>query len=246
MKFVIHRIFNGALLEQLNDDQHKAVTNILFSSTNHLPHLLIGPPGKFTVRSILIQNFMSKSPNLFSLYRFQGTGKTQTLLALVEQIVRTTKQNVLFCAPTNDACDEITMQLIRVLNTGELYRFYATSNKFIKSKQQILEVSNFTGTAVYYPPLDTLYKYRVVICTIENAGFLTRARINADWNGQNFKYVIIDDCATVHETMTFIPIAGNMPLTLWFAPTLFDFVRHVNFRFMYVKQENPLKNRTFR
>lgn len=140
---------------------------------------------------------------------FPGTGKTFTLLALVEQIVRTTNQNVLFCAPTNDACDEIAHQLIRILKPGSFYRFYATSNNFIKSKQAILDVSNFTGIKVSYPPLDLLYKYRVVVCTLKSAGFLTRARIDTNWNGQNFKYVIIDDCATVHETMTFVPIAGK-------------------------------------
>lgn len=129
-------------------------------------------------------------------------------MALIEQIVRKTKDNILFCAPTNAACDEMTHLLTRILQAGELYRFYATSNKFIKSKQQVLDVSNFTGTTVSYPPLKTLYKYRVVICTLESAGFLTRARNDNHWNGQNFKYVVIDDCATVHETMTFIPIAG--------------------------------------
>lgn len=100
--------------------------------------------------------------------------------------------------------------LTRILRAGELYRFYATSNSFLKSKQNVLDVSNFTGTTVSYPPLTTLYKYRVVICTPESAGFLTRARNDENWNGQNFKYVIIDDCASVHETMTFIPIAGNV------------------------------------
>lgn len=129
-------------------------------------------------------------------------------MALIEQIVRTTKENVLFCAPTNAACDEITHLLTRILQAGEFYRFYATSNKFMKTKQQVLDVSNFTGTSVSYPPLSTLYKYRVVTCTLESAGFLTRARNDNYWNGQNFRNIVIDDAATVHETVTFIPIAG--------------------------------------
>lgn len=131
-------------------------------------------------------------------------------MALIEQIVRITKQNVLFCAPTNNACDEMVYQLTRILQAGELYRFYATSNQVSKAKPQVLDVSNFNGTTVTYPPLDTLYKYRVVICTVESAGFLTRARIDKDWNGLNFKYIIIDDSASMHETMTFIPIAGSV------------------------------------
>lgn len=104
----------------------------------------------------------------------------------------------------------MTYHLTRILQAGELYRFYATSSKVLKSKPHVLDVSNFTGTTVSYPPLNTLYKYRVVICTLESAGFLTRARIDRDWNGQNFKYVIIDDSSSVPETMTFISIAGSV------------------------------------
>lgn len=129
---------------------------------------------------------------------------------MIEQIVRTTKQNVLFCAPTNAACDEFTFHLARILQAGELYRFFATANKFTKIKQQILDVSNFTGTTISYPPLSTLYKYRVVVCTLDNAACLTRARNDTFWDRRNFKYVIIDDCASVHETMAFIPIAGSV------------------------------------
>lgn len=73
-----------------------------------------------------------------------------------------------------------------------------------------------------YPPLTTLYKYRVVVCTPESAGFLTRARKDRDWNAQNFKYVIIDDCAALHETMTFTPIAGSVFLCCCFFNLKFD------------------------
>lgn len=131
-------------------------------------------------------------------------------MALIEQIVRTTKQNVLFCAPTHNACDEMVYHLAPILQAGEMYRFYAMPSKHSIAKPQVLEVSNFNGTTVSYPPLKTLYKYRVVICTLESAGFLTRAHVDKDWDGQNFKYVIIDDSASVHETMTFIPIAGSV------------------------------------
>lgn len=62
------------------------------------------------------------SPTRFPWHNFRvnfffeitGTGKTKTLVAAIEQIVRTTDQNVLVCASSNAACDEIAVRLLKV------------------------------------------------------------------------------------------------------------------------------------
>lgn len=141
----------------------------------------------------------------------KGTGKTRTLAAAIEQIVRTTKQNVLVCAMSNAACDEITERLLDVLGEDEMFRFYAKSYKHERISSRIKNVSNFGSEGIFYPSLKYLYKFRVFICTLCSAGCLTRARIDTQvWKANHFGYVFIDECASAHETMSLIPIAGKV------------------------------------
>lgn len=138
-----------------------------------------------------------------------GTGKTQTLIALIEQIVRTDTQNVLICAPSNVSCDAITERLLDVIKKDELFRFYGDSCKYVKTSRRIQEVSNINLDEVFYPPLKFLYSFRVIICTTSSAGYITRARLDGKWSAAHFGYVIIDDCASIPQSMSLIPIAGK-------------------------------------
>lgn len=132
------------------------------------------------------------------------------MAATIEQIVRTTKRNVLVCAMSNAACDEITERLLDVLTEDEMYRFYAKSYKHERISSRIRKVSNFSGDSIFYPSLKYLYKFRVFICTLCSAGCLTRARIEKEvWRPDHFGYVFIDECASSHETMSLVPIAGK-------------------------------------
>lgn len=135
---------------------------------------------------------------------FSGTGKTRTLVAAVEQIVLLTSKNVLVCAQSNTACDEIAERLTTVLGEEELFRMYARTFDACKLNPLLIPYSNWTGTEFHYPSLQFLCKFRVVVCTLCTAGTLTRAGISA----QHFAHVFIDECASAFETMTMIPIAG--------------------------------------
>lgn len=122
---------------------------------------------------------------------------------------------------SNAACDEITERLLSVLTEDQMYRFFAKSYKHEKINPRIIKVSNFASEGIIYPSLKFLYKFRVVICTLCSAGCLTRARINKKvWKADHFGYVIIDECASAHETMCLIPIAGK---------TVFVFIIFKNF-----------------
>ncbi|XP_055301141.1 putative helicase mov-10-B.1 isoform X2 [Sitodiplosis mosellana] len=170
----------GTMLSQLNAEQQSAVENII-CKTDKLPFILFGPP---------------------------GTGKTRTLVAAIEQIMRTTDQKVLVCAMSNAACDEIAERLINVLAEDQMYRFYAKSYKNEKINGNVARNSNYSREGIFYPSLKYLYKFRVFICTLASAGCLTRARIEDVWRPNHFGYVFIDECASAHETMCLIPIAG--------------------------------------
>lgn len=71
------------------------------------------------------------------------------------------------------------------------------------------EISNTLSGELFYPSLEFLYKFRVIICTTIGAGFLARARTDHAWSFNHFDYVIIDDCGSIPISMNLIPIAGN-------------------------------------
>lgn len=178
----MHFVACRNIYKELNAEQKSAVEGVLKAKNFPLPYIIFGPP---------------------------GTGKTRTIVAAVEQIYHTSKKKVLVCALTNSACDEITDRLLKVIDSSQIYRVYAKSFDEDKVNSNIRLVSNWSNFGFNFPPLRELYKYRVVVCTLFTSGCLTRA-YNADgFNPAHFAYVIIDECASAHEPMTLIPIAGQ-------------------------------------
>lgn len=117
---------------------------------------------------------------------------------------------------SNAACDEIADRLIDVLKETDMYRFYAKSYKHERISSRIKRVSNYNRDGIFYPSLAFLYKFRVIICTLCSSGCFTRARIDKEvWRPNHFDYVIIDECASAHETMCLVPIAGMVFLLLF-------------------------------
>lgn len=133
------------------------------------------------------------------------------MIGLIEQIVKTTQKNVLVCAISNASCDAITDSLIDVVNKNEIYRFFGDSCKYPQTSARIggSRVSNLNGTEIHCPTLQFLYQFRVIVCTLSSAGFLTKNNVNKRvWSADHFEYVIIDDCASAPQSMSMIPIAG--------------------------------------
>lgn len=139
------------------------------------------------------------------IFFIPGTGKTRTLIASIEQIIRSTDCCILVCANSNAACDEITQRLLKVLRTKEIFRMYAKS---YNKANAIKTCSNLFEGEFRYPSLKFLYKFRVVICTLLTSGNLVRARDNPEFNPRHFSHIFIDECASTNEITTLIPIAG--------------------------------------
>lgn len=138
-----------------------------------------------------------------------GTGKTRTIVAAIEQIVRTTKNCVLACAASNAACDELAERLLSVLRVDEVLRMYAKTFDKKKVSSKILPICYFNGKDFKFPSLDSIYQYRVVICTAQTAGSITRARVlNKKFDSKHFSHIFIDEAVCVQETQSLIPIAG--------------------------------------
>lgn len=170
---------------ELNEEQKNAVHNIVSANDlpDKIPYILYGPP---------------------------GTGKTKTLVAAIEEIIRTTDKYVLVCANSNSACDEITERLVDVLSEKKLFRLFSKSCNANQIKYRIKPICNYFQGNFKIPSLRFLYKFRVLICTLATAGCLARARMDPAYDSNHFSYVIIDECASTHETMSLIAIAGNL------------------------------------
>lgn len=123
--------------------------------------------------------------------------------------MRSSSKNILVCANSNAACDEIAERLLNVLHVGEMLRMYAKSYNSGKISERIRPICNQFNGEYHFPSLQHLYQFRVLICTLGTAGVLTRARDDSDFKADHFAYVIIDECASTHETMTLIPIIGE-------------------------------------
>lgn len=139
-----------------------------------------------------------------------GTGKTRTLVAAIAEMVQTTKNHILVCAQSNSACDEMTERLLKVLKNGELFRMYAKSFNPDSISRSIRPITNLQKGEIKFPSLKFIYKYRVVVCTLQTSGCLVRARgVDPAFNSNHFSHLIIDEAAFTHESATLIPIAGK-------------------------------------
>lgn len=103
-----------------------------------------------------------------------GTGKTGTLVAVIEEILYSSNQCVLVCANSNSACDELTSRLLKVSKKKAIFRMYAKSYNPAKMGQEIEQCSNYHAGQFTYPSLEYLYEFRVVICTLLTAGHIMR------------------------------------------------------------------------
>lgn len=150
-------------------------------------------------------------PLPFVLFGPPGTGKTRTLVAAIEEIIKTTDQYVLVCATSNSACDEIAERLLDIIeNEKDMFRMFAHSVIPEKVCPRLKRVSNLSSGKHIYPELKILYRYRVIIATLCTSSCFARAFINKKhYDPKHFSYVFIDECSSAPELLTLVPIAGN-------------------------------------
>lgn len=86
---------------------------------------------------------------------------------------------------------------------------YAKSYDRRKISEDIEPICNLMRGEFRFPSLKYLYQIRVLVCTLCTAGCLARAREDLNFSSRHFSYVFIDECASTHETVSLIPIAGR-------------------------------------
>lgn len=171
----------------LNEEQRSAVDNIVNKTQIMPPFILFGPA---------------------------GTGKTSTLVAAISHIVKSTNENILVCAQTNSACDEITERLMKRIKKCDILRIYAKTHPVDRINENLRSVSNIyvhdSHSYFELPSLESIYNFRVVVCTLTTSSCLARARKEKSiWRPDHFQNVIIDECACTTEISSLVAIAGN-------------------------------------
>jgi helicase MOV-10 len=150
-------------------------------------------------------------PNRFRfeiVFGSPGSGKSSLAVEAIAQIVvLRPKAKILVTANSNSACDELGERLLKYLSIRQVFRFYSPSriNELDERQKKLLLVkcSNLdtdinVARRVYE---SEIMNYNVVISTIVNCGRLMQLPVT------HFDYVIIDECASVSEVFTTIPLS---------------------------------------
>ncbi|XP_073811815.1 putative helicase mov-10-B.2 [Musca autumnalis] len=159
-----------------NPEQLQAVRNISVGPRNDATYIIFGPP---------------------------GTGKTTTLVEAILQVLnRNSNTKILITASSNSACDELALRLCKVLPDIDLprtiVRIYSKSSeaRIETIDNLLLDHSNMYGTQ-FYPDIDILHEYRIVICTMSIVAKLSTGGFGR--GGAKFSHIFIDEVAASTE-----------------------------------------------
>lgn len=178
------KLYNKSI--EANPEQLQAVEQIVCEGwTNMCPYVLFGPP---------------------------GTGKTTTIVECIIQLLNKDKNNrILVTAQSNSACDEITMRLKNILYTGFdqkplVLRIYSQTyrDRIERVDDDFYEISNVCHSAHFYPPVEVLKTYRVIIST----PFLVGMYHNSGLNNGVFSHIFFDENASVSIPEALCSISG--------------------------------------
>ncbi|XP_029161230.1 putative helicase mov-10-B.1 [Nylanderia fulva] len=159
-----------------NEEQKQAIRKILYNTAYPAPYIIFGPP---------------------------GTGKTATLVELICQIVKHyPMKNILVCATSNAAVDEITKRLIDNVPANKVYRMYAASRSWENIDQTIRPCANFVDRKSLFLPKELLLFKKIIVTTL-----ITSIRLNAiNFKENHFSYIIIDEASQAIEPEMLIPL----------------------------------------
>jgi len=163
-----------------NPEQLAAVKNVVNGTYRPAPYIIYGPP---------------------------GTGKTVTIVESIKQVWRYFHNcRIIATGPSNAVVDLLTRRLLEHIPKRHILRIHAASRDWNSVPSQIQNVSNynFKEGCYYYPSLDELCNYKIILCTLVTAGRL----VTAQFPPKHFSHVFVDEAGNSLEPESIIPIAG--------------------------------------
>ncbi|PPQ70505.1 hypothetical protein CVT24_013275 [Panaeolus cyanescens] len=157
-------------------EQLETVATILHQKAGSPPFIIFGPP---------------------------GTGKTQTLVEAILQLLDSDPNIcILACAPNNSAADLIANKL-KSLGNKVLFRLNSFSRKVDSMEKVLLPFSCVNGNEFFaMPSLATLLSYRVVVSTCLSGGVPASLGVKRG----HFSHIFIDEAGQGKEPELMVPI----------------------------------------
>ncbi|XP_063831408.1 putative helicase mov-10-B.1 [Ostrinia nubilalis] len=182
--YPIYKFYNKLIRD--NPEQRSAVEHIVSGTSGKAPYIVFGPP---------------------------GTGKTMTIVeAIIQLVVRNSRNRVLVCTDSNMAADHIALMLMRynkVLNINNfLLRANSRSREWTVMPAELAPVSNGTNYENFFSVSNLqMSTYRVVVTTLSHAAKYASSRSQSSHKLQ-MSHLFIDEAAQASEPATLIPTAG--------------------------------------
>ncbi|XP_043642316.1 uncharacterized protein LOC122612635 [Drosophila teissieri] len=174
-----------------NPEQMQAVRQIALSQRLPAPYIVFGPP---------------------------GTGKTATIVEAIYQLyVNRPETHILVLAGSNTACDEVALRLLRAIAKAPesqprpLTRIFSAScdRRIDNIDDLLLEYSNMYAVH-FYPAVQAVHQYRIVICTLSLAGKLSTGGFGTD---NVYSHVFVDEAAASTEAEVLMGITCTLSPT---------------------------------
>lgn len=148
-----------------------------------------------------------ETSTVYIIFGPPGTGKTITMVEAIHQLLRCSSEtHMLVCAPSNSACDLLTMRLLEHVDKGQIYRMHAASRNWKDVPSVVKEVSNYNKSRdkFFFPAKDGLISRRIIVTTLITAGRIASAEFPKD----HFNYVFIDEAGQAMEPEIMVAVAG--------------------------------------
>uniref|UniRef100_A0A1A9ZI42 C2H2-type domain-containing protein n=1 Tax=Glossina pallidipes TaxID=7398 RepID=A0A1A9ZI42_GLOPL len=164
-----------------NPEQLQAVCNIVQGPRRDATYIIFGPP---------------------------GTGKTTTVVEAILQLLKKPNTKILAVASSNAACDEVALRLCQALEPLNLRRtiarIYARSyEKRVDFIDDLLLDHSNMYDAHFFPCVEVLHMYRVVVCTLSIVAKLATGHF-----GEGITHIFIDEVAACTETEALLAIVN--------------------------------------
>lgn len=129
------------------------------------------------------------------------------------QLLKREKTKILVAAASNSACDEVALRLIKYTEQANmrrtLVRIYARSQdqRADNIDDELLEHSNMYN-GQFYPDVELLHEYRIVVCTHSVVGKLATGKFGRNENGAAiYTHLFVDEVAACIEPDILVSIS---------------------------------------